>query len=105
MTTATEPATATAPIAPAGDAATLYRQVASVLISAGTPRQTVERALRALADGAAVASGIPGVYYIASSDGSATYITGAMFCSCPATTGHCYHRIMVIIIAAAGHRP
>ena len=98
--------TATAATAvPAERAAVLYRQAAAVLVGAGLNRRTAERALQALADGAVVPSAIPGAYHVASSDGPVTYLVGTTFCSCPATTAHCYHRVAVIIAVAAGHQP
>jgi hypothetical protein len=98
-------AAATAAALPAERAAVLYRQVAAVLVSAGLDRGTADRALQALADGAVVPSAIPGAYHVASSNGEDAYLTGTTFCSCPATTARCYHRVAVIIVAAAGHQP
>ena len=97
--------TATATAAPASRAATVYRQVAAVLTSAGLDRDTAQRALEALADEAVVPSATPGAYHVNSSTGEATYLTGTTFCSCPATTAHCWHKVAVIIAGAAGHQP
>jgi hypothetical protein len=81
------------------------RQVTAILVSAGLDPEQAERALQAHELGAVIPAGVEGVFLVVASSGDGPYVTGANFCSCPAATAHCYHKIAVIILSAASQHP
>jgi hypothetical protein len=85
-----------------GCAAKIRRAAMETALAEMTPAQAA-KAIELISDGALVPMRRSGVYQVASSDGSTTYLTHTAGCSCPAGIHQrlCFHRGAVRCLEAA----
>ena len=74
------------------------QEAAEIVGRAGISESRMTKAMGLIWAGRATPAEPDGLFHVISGGGSATYVTGIAFCTCPATVT-CYHMIAVVILS------